>query len=82
MTLQELRRSKGLRQIDVASKLDVSLSTVSNWEMGRFGISKPHIKKVAKLYGVTAEELTKAIENTRLSRGFSSVSELMEELDD
>ena len=57
MTLRDIRKEAGLRQEDVAKKLDVDQSTVSFWESGRYKPSRKYHKKLAKLYGCTVEEL-------------------------
>ena len=57
MTLRDIRKEAGLRQEDVAKKLDVDQSTVSFWESGRCNPSRKYHKKLAKLYGCTVEEL-------------------------
>lgn len=59
MTLRERRVHAGLRQIDVAKKLNVDQAAVSHWESGRRGISRKYHKKLAKMYGCTVEELFK-----------------------
>ena len=53
----QLREEKGLTQAEVAEQLDVTPAAVSKWENGE---SKPRTEKLfdlAKLLGVTAEEL-------------------------
>lgn len=57
MTLREYREKAGLRQVDIAKKLNVDQTAVSRWESGENRISRKYHKKLAKLYGVTAEEL-------------------------
>nr|DAH31727.1 MAG TPA: helix-turn-helix XRE-family like protein [Caudoviricetes sp.] len=57
MTLKELRLAAGLQQADVAKKLNVTITAVSNWELGKNAILRKYHKKLAKLYGVTVEEL-------------------------
>lgn len=57
MTLKEYRERAGLKQIDVAKKLDVDQSTVSGWESGRAVPFKKYHKRIARLYGATVEEL-------------------------
>lgn len=57
MSLKELRERVHLRQVDVAKKLDVDQAAVSKWETGETKPSRKYHKKLAKLYGVTVEEL-------------------------
>lgn len=57
MNLREYREKAGLRQIDVAKKLNVDQAAVSKWESGENRISRKYHKKLAKLYGITVDEL-------------------------
>ena len=57
MTLKELRLAAGLQQADVAKKLNVTITAVSNWELRKNAILRKYHKKLAKLYGVKVEEL-------------------------
>lgn len=59
MNLKELRLKAGLTQEVVAKRLNVTQSAVHLWENGKVKIAKKHHKKLAKLYGVTVEELMK-----------------------
>lgn len=61
MTLKELRLAAGLQQADVAKKLGVTTTAVSNWELGKNAILRKYHKKLAKLYGVTVEELLNVV---------------------
>lgn len=60
MTLKELRFAAGLQQADVAKRLHVTETAVSNWELSKNAISRKYHKKLAKLYGVTDEEIIAA----------------------
>ena len=55
--LQELRRARGMTQEDFAAQLKVSRQAVSKWESGTADPSTSNLLALAKLYGVTAEEL-------------------------
>ena len=57
MTLKELRARAGKTQEEVAKKLCIDQSAVSNWERGINPPLRKYHKKLAKLYGVTVEEL-------------------------
>lgn len=59
MSLKELRLNAGLTQEAVAKRLNVSQTAVHRWETGNTRIARKHHKKLAKLYGVTVEELMK-----------------------
>lgn len=55
--LQRLRKEGGLSQEDVAQKLFVSRQSVSKWENGNAEPGVENLKALAKLYGVTLDEL-------------------------
>ena len=55
--LQRLRKEKGLSQEDVAQKLFVSRQSVSKWENGNAEPGVENLKALARLYGVTLDEL-------------------------
>ncbi len=61
MTLKELREAKFLTQLQVAIKLGVNPTTVSNWERG---IQDPRLAQIpilAELYGVTTQQIIDAV---------------------
>ena len=64
MNLREYREKAGLRQVDVAKKLNVDQTAISKWESGDNGISRKYQKKLAKLYGVTVDELLSKTEES------------------
>lgn len=55
--MRELRLAAGLRQIDVAKKMNVDQGAVSKWESGETRPSRKYHKKLAKLYGCTVDDL-------------------------
>ena len=59
MRIRFFRERAGLRQADVAKKLDVDQTAVSNWELGKTKPLRKYHKKLAKLFGCTVEELLK-----------------------
>ena len=62
MTLKELRENSGLRQVDVADKLDVDQAAVSRWESGKTRPSRKYHPRIARLYGCTVDELLRTDE--------------------
>lgn len=64
MNLREYRENAGLRQVDVAKKLNVDQTAISKWESGDNRISRKYHKKLAKLYGVTVDELLSEAEES------------------
>lgn len=56
-SMRELRLAAGLRQIDVAKKMNVDQGAVSKWESGETRPSRKYHKKLARLYGCTVDDL-------------------------
>lgn len=56
--LQQLRKSAGLSQEEVAGRLFVSRQSVSKWENGQAEPGVENLKALAALYGVTMDQLT------------------------
>lgn len=57
LRLREYREKIGLRQVDVAKKMNVDQGAVSKWESGETRPSRKYHKKLSKLYGITIDEL-------------------------
>lgn len=57
MNLKRLREQAGLRQEDLAKKLDVDQTAVSNWERGKCRPHRKYHKKLAKMLSCTVDEL-------------------------
>ena len=55
--LQELRKSKGLTQEELAEALYVSRTAISKWESGRGYPSIDSLKEISKFFSVTIDEL-------------------------
>ena len=55
--IQEMRRQKGLTQEELAELLFVSRTAVSKWESGRGYPNVDSLKGIAKVFGVTIDEL-------------------------
>ena len=55
--LQELRKSKGLTQEELAQAIFVSRTAVSKWESGRGYPNIDSLKELAKYFSVTVDEL-------------------------
>lgn len=55
--LQELRKSKGLTQEELAKDLFVSRTAISKWESGRGYPNIDSLKDIAKYFGVTVDDL-------------------------
>lgn len=57
LKLQRLRKEKGLSQEELADKLGVSRQAVSKWERGEASPDTDNLILLAKLYGVSIDEL-------------------------
>lgn len=55
--IRQLRTDRGLTQDDVASKLNVTRQTVSNWENGKNYPDITTLRKISKLYGVSLDKI-------------------------
>lgn len=55
--LQELRKSKGLTQEELAEQLYVSRTAVSKWESGRGYPSIDSLKEISKYFSITIDDL-------------------------
>ena len=62
--LQKLRTRAGLSQDQLAELLDVSRQAVSKWETGTADPSTSNLLALAKLFGVSAEELLRQVDQT------------------
>lgn len=62
-TLKEYRMKCNMTQEFVAEILGVSRQAVSKWETGTSDPSTANLLALAKLYGVSAEELLKNVAN-------------------
>ena len=60
--LYELRRAAGLSQEELAERLNVSRQAVSKWENGASDPSTVNLLALAKLYGVSADELLREVQ--------------------
>ena len=59
MQLLTLRTKAGWSQEFVARQMEVSRATIVNWERGNTELSISKAVKLAKLFGITVEELMK-----------------------
>ena len=55
--LEEIRKSKGIRQEELASILEVSRQTIGSLENGRYNPSLKLAMDIAKVFGVTVEDI-------------------------
>ena len=60
--IKELRERNKMTQLQLADKLGVTDKTISKWETGTSDPSTSNLFALAKLYGVSVEELLKEIE--------------------
>ena len=56
---KQKREEMNLRQGEIAKRIGVSRVTVNNWEMGKSFPRRRMHRKVAKVYGVDAQELAR-----------------------
>ena len=65
LTLREMRDRANLSCVQVGKKLFVDQSCVRHWEYGDWAPARKYYKKMAKLYGVSEEEIKAAAEAIR-----------------
>jgi DNA-binding transcriptional regulator YiaG len=71
MNMKELRERAGLSPTGAAFQADVSLSTIRNWEIGKYEptMAAGQMLKLCRLYGVTLEELVESSAESRRAGG-------------
>ena len=57
--LVTLRKQKGLTQMELAEKLNVSRQAISRWEVGAAVPSTDNLKVLSDLYGVSVDDILK-----------------------
>lgn len=62
--IMELRKSKGMSQEELAGKLNVTRQTISKWESAQTVPDLNRLIDIAKLFGISLDELTNNIENS------------------
>lgn len=55
--LKRIREESGLRQEDVAVKLNIDRSAVAKWETGKAMPSAKKLKEIALIFNCTVDEL-------------------------
>ena len=63
--IRELRKKRGISQEVLAQYLGVTFQAVSKWETGTADPSTSNLLALAKLFGVSAEELLRSVEKAR-----------------
>ena len=56
-TLRDLRKARGWTQEDLAIELEVSRQTINALEAGRYDPSLPLAFRIARLFGLTIEDV-------------------------
>ncbi len=55
--LEEIRKSHGLKQEDLAARLEVSRQTIGSLENGRYNPSIVLAFRIARLFGMSIEDI-------------------------
>ena len=58
------RKARGMTQEELATRLSISRQAVSKWETGTADPSTSNLLALAKLFGVSAEELLRQVDRT------------------
>ncbi len=56
-TIKQLRQENGLTQLELANRAGVTPSTIYNWERGRFEPKATQLRAVARVFGVSSDEI-------------------------
>lgn len=65
MDFRQLRTQAGLTQAFVAKKLDLSQGNISHWDAGHWAPPRKYRKKLAKLYGVSEDQIEAMVQEVR-----------------
>lgn len=60
--LAQFRAAAGLKQVDVADRMQVDQTTISRIERGRQGVDQDTLARLAEIYGVRVSEIFEAVE--------------------
>ena len=72
--LQELRKSRGLTQEELAEALFVSRTAISKWESGRGYPSIDSLKEISRYFSVSIDELLSGDQLVLLKKKTSQIS--------
>ena len=61
MRIRRARKAAGMTQADLAEKLNYSDKSISKWERGDSDPSTSNLLALAKLFGISAEELLRNV---------------------
>lgn len=62
MGIKSLRMKAGLTQVELAKKMNVDQTTISNWESGKHIPMRKLHRKLAKILNCTVDDLLKEAE--------------------
>ena len=65
LTLAKLRERANLTQMKLGVALDVSITTISEWENGKTEPRLKHVRLLIKILGCTFEELCEAFDQVK-----------------
>lgn len=71
-----LRKIKGFSQEKLGEEIDVTRQTISNWELGETSPNPEQLKKLAKVFDKTVDELIGNETKEELSRKISNTERL------
>lgn len=75
-TLKEWRDERQVTQLDVAYALDVTPTTVANWENGRNEPKARHLRALAEYLGVKMEDIDFGVLETKTRRRVGSLADV------
>lgn len=72
--LENLRKSKGMSQEDLAQKLNVTRQTVSKWELDQTAPDMNKLIEISKLFEISLDELANNIETSNSEKTYKESS--------
>ena len=64
-TIKQLRQENGLTQLELANRAGVTPSTIYNWERGRFEPKATQLRAVARVFGISSDEIELETEDVK-----------------
>ncbi len=77
--IRRLREERGWTQLELASRLGVTPVTIYNWERGRTEPRVSQFRQLARLFGVSMDDLTLANEDGREADAAAAAAPAVEE---
>ena len=64
LVLRELRKKSAIRQVDLATQLDVPQSFISKYESGARNLDILELRRICQLMGISLQDFVKTLEES------------------